>query len=191
MKPKVALIVGHSELSQGAVASDGTTEWVFNGNLAAKVKEYLTVAEGVLYYRMRGLGELIDRVNRKAPAFAVSFHANAFNRKATGTETLYYHSSTPSARLAQLLQQAMVGTLRLPDRGTKPRSSEDRGGYLLSGLRCPVALIEPFFIDNTRDLHAAVAHFDTLARAIAGAIDAYAAETHSVMDDAQLGDHDV
>jgi hypothetical protein len=35
--PDVALVVGHSRDSQGAVAIDGTTEWIWNREHAARI----------------------------------------------------------------------------------------------------------------------------------------------------------
>ena len=73
--------------------------------------------------------------------------------------------------MAEILQNAMVGYLKLPNRGVKPKTSEDRGGYLLRYTEAPCVIAEPFFIDNNDDLARAQEDLEGLAEAYAGAID--------------------
>ncbi|MCP4503027.1 MAG: N-acetylmuramoyl-L-alanine amidase, partial [Deltaproteobacteria bacterium] len=113
---------------------------------------------------------LPKQINEHHPDLVVSLHCNAFNKKATGTETLYYHASTEGKRMASLLQRKIVDVLGLADRGIKPKHSEDRGGYLLRETNAPCVLAEPFFIDNNKDLKIAQANHSDLVRAYADAI---------------------
>lgn len=73
--------------------------------------------------------------------------------------------------MAAILLNALVSELRLPDRGIKPKTSEDRGGYLLRYTKAPAVISEPFFIDNDQDLSVARSDLEGLARAYASAID--------------------
>jgi len=84
---------------------------------------------------------------------------------------LYYHSSDASRTVAEILQRGLVGFFGLPDRGIKPRTSEDRGGYLLCYTNAPCVIAEPFFIDNDQDLSKAKEDPEGLAAAYAALID--------------------
>uniref|UniRef100_A0A6H1ZIV1 Putative N-acetylmuramoyl-L-alanine amidase n=1 Tax=viral metagenome TaxID=1070528 RepID=A0A6H1ZIV1_9ZZZZ len=167
---KCALIIGHKESSQGAVSPSGITEFAYNQELAKLIKKYVERAEVVIVYR-RTYEQLPDDVNQIKPDFAISLHCNAFNKKASGSETLFYNGSSKGKALAQKLQTAIVKVLGLPDRGIKAKTSEDRGGYLLRYVKAPVVLIEPFFIDNPNDFAVGVDKKNVLAGVIAKVID--------------------
>ena len=96
---------------------------------------------------------------------------NAFNGRASGTEVLYYHRSEVGKTIAEILQGGLVDFLGLPDRGIKPKTSEDRGGYLLRYTNAPCVIAEPFFIDNDQDLAKAKENLDALAAVCASSID--------------------
>ena len=64
---------------------------------------------------------------------------------------MYYHKSKQGKAIAQIFQNNMLSALGLSNRGLKPISAEDRGGYLLRYTNAPCVLIEPFFIDNNSD----------------------------------------
>jgi len=168
-KKRCALIIGHKESSPGAVSPSGESEFAYNSGLAAEIKK-LTKTEVVIVHR-RTYKELPADVNQINPDFAISLHCNAFNKKASGSETLFYNGSSKGKALAQKLQTAIVKVLGLPDRGVKGKSSEDRGGYLLRYAKAPVALVEPFFIDNPADYMVGTEKKAELAEAIAGVID--------------------
>uniref|UniRef100_A0A6M3LXK8 Putative N-acetylmuramoyl-L-alanine amidase n=3 Tax=viral metagenome TaxID=1070528 RepID=A0A6M3LXK8_9ZZZZ len=167
---KCALIVGHKESSQGAVSPSGITEFAYNQELAELIKKYVERAEVVIVYR-RTYEQLPDDVNQIKPDFAVSLHCNAFNKKASGSEVLYYEKSSKGKELARKLQTAIVKVLGLPDRGIKAKTSEDRGGYLLRYVKAPIVIIEPFFIDNPADYMVGAEKKAELAEAIAHVID--------------------
>jgi len=159
---KVALIVGHSSTSGGAVnklAHAAVNEYEFNNALVKEIVEAFnrTVPEEQnitleIVYRDNGYAQLPSDVNKTKADFAISFHCNAFNTKASGTEMLYYHSSDNSKMLAGIALNNVVNALNLPDRGIKPKHSEDRGGYLLRETNMPCIISEAFFIDNIFDL---------------------------------------
>ena len=77
--------------------------------------------------------------------------------------------------IAEILKNALVENLKLPDRVIKPKTSEDRGGYLLRYTKAPCVIAEPFFIDNDDDLARAQEDLEGLAEAYAGAINAISA----------------
>ena len=64
--------------------------------------------------------------------------------------------------------------LDLPNRGAKPKTAEDRGGYLLMNTDAPCVIAEPFFIDNNKDLKIAQENKGDLVAAYFSAISAIA-----------------
>lgn len=171
----VALIVGHSQSSQGASNANGMTEWAFNHVLASLVANHLTASgkvKPVLIHRDT-YSELPEKVNETGADIAVSFHANAFNTEATGSEVLYYHRSIKGRKLADIMQFAATDALGLTDRGIKPKNESDRGGHLLRHTSMPCVIVEPFFIDNSADLKIAMEKQCELAKNYAHAIEGY------------------
>jgi N-acetylmuramoyl-L-alanine amidase len=155
---KIALIIGHSHKAQGAVNPDsGLTEFRFNEKLAENVRAKLAYMgqDAVLVYR-ESYKDLPEKVNALSPDLIVSFHCNAFNTEATGTETLFFTGSENGSILAKEIQKRIVNLLELPDRGIKPKQPGDRGAYLLQKTKAPAVILEPFFIDNLQDLKRAL-----------------------------------
>ena len=172
--PLCALVIGHKKTSPGATnPSTGLTEFEFNDELARLIEDQVDSVRIQRVYRTV-YRQLPDDINALDADFVVSLHCNAFNGSASGTEVLYYYKSTRGQQMAALLQQRLLQQLDLPDRGIKPRTSEDRGGYLLRYTRAPCIIAEPFFIDNDADLASAQADPKGLARAYADAIESMA-----------------
>jgi N-acetylmuramoyl-L-alanine amidase len=169
---KIALVVGHSEKAQGAANSDSRiTEFQYNKKLVAQTQEKLQNMgiEAVIIYRDTYKG-LPGKINKENPDLIVSFHCNACNKKASGSETLFLLRSKNGKILADELQKYVVSVLELPNRGAKPRTIDDRGGFLLKYTKAPCVILEPFFIDNNSDLKKAQKLQEELASSISMAI---------------------
>jgi N-acetylmuramoyl-L-alanine amidase len=170
-RKKCALVIGHKKTSPGALnPNTGIKEFDFNEALAISIEGKTTTSEIQRIYR-RTYKDLPDDINQYDPHFTISLHCNAFNQEVSGTEVLYYYNSKKGKIMAEILQNALVGYLKLPDRGAKPKASEDRGGYLLRYTEAPCVIAEPFFIDNDDDLARAQEDIEGLAEAYADAID--------------------
>ena len=171
-KMKCALVVGHSSRSQGAEnESKKVTEFMFNAELANNI-QYRLKAAGIeidIVFRDK-YRDLPSKINAKKPDFIISLHCNAFNQQASGTEVLYYHKSKPGHMIARVLHENLVDALELNNRGIKPKTSEDRGGYLLRYTHAPCVIAEPFFIDNNHDLDQAKVNYEWLVKAYADSI---------------------
>ncbi len=166
-----ALVIGHKKYSPGAVNEKlGITEFDFNDDLAVLIEKKVRLTNVQRIYR-RTYRELPGDINALAPDFVVSLHCNAFNKKASGTEVLYYYRSAQGKKMAEVILRHLVDFLELPNRGIKPKTAEDRGGYLLRYTSAPCVIAEPFFIDNDKDLARALSDRDGLAEAYARAID--------------------
>ncbi|NOY65681.1 MAG: N-acetylmuramoyl-L-alanine amidase [Nitrospirae bacterium] len=170
-KKLCALVIGHKKSSPGAINKNtGLTEFEFNEELARRIEKRAENVDIQRVYR-RTYAELPADINALGPDFIVSLHCNAFNGQASGTEVLYYHRSETGRRMAEVLLKHLVECLKLPDRGIKPKTAEDRGGYLLRYTKAPCVISEPFFIDNDDDLAKAEENLDALALAYARAIE--------------------
>jgi N-acetylmuramoyl-L-alanine amidase len=171
MTKKCALVVGHSSDSQGAQNSaTKLTEFQFNDELAGLIKQKVSGVDVEIVYRDT-YNQLPAKINALKPDFVVSLHCNAFDGKASGTEVLYYHRSSDGQACAGMLQNRLVEALGLRNRGVRPKSVEDRGGYLLRNAKDPCIISEPFFIDNDDDLRIAQDKKEELVNAYARAIE--------------------
>jgi len=171
-----ALVIGHSEKSPGAInVNSGMTEFAFNNKMAKQIKILSDKVEVHLVYR-KTYKDLPDDINRLNPDFIMSLHCNAFNKQASGTETLYYYKSRKGKLMAELTQARLVKTLGLKDRGAHGLTTEDRGGYLLRYTLKPCIIAEPFFIDNDSDLNIAQQNFNPLCYAYIDAINEISAQ---------------
>ncbi len=181
----VALVVGHTPKSQGAVNDGhGVSEFMFNNALAPSVAKHLGLlgVRPIIVYRetsSNGYNRLPGQVNATEADICLSMHCNAFNDKPNGSEVLYYHGSANSKRLASLLLDGITDCLGLKNRGLRPvnyeyqGSKNDRGGYLLKKTKMPAVIVEPFFIDADSSLNLAYAKLDELAKTYADACAKY------------------
>ena len=153
---KIAVVVGHSSKSQGAMNKRyKVTEFQFFEALAREIKknfsDFNMSDEIVIIHRENGYAKLPSEINSFSVDLVVSLHANAFNRSVDGCEMLYYHKSESGKEIATIFQKKIVKLLANSDRGIKAKTSEDRGGYLLKETHAPCIICEPFFIDNDAD----------------------------------------
>ena len=93
---------------------------------AALILQYQLQKAGIKYQivlRDVGITKLINDLNKAAGKddIILSFHLNSGVVTATGTETLYWHTSTKGKKLAGLVQKNLVKVLGLADRGIKIR----------------------------------------------------------------------
>jgi N-acetylmuramoyl-L-alanine amidase len=168
---KVALVIGHKKNRPGACNEDyGKCEFEFNEKLVKDIKNKINRNYEVEIVYRDTYRDLPDKVNKLNPDFVVSFHCNAFNKKASGSEVLYYRTSKKGKEIARIFQKYIIQTLGLYDRGIKGKGSEDRGGYILRYTKAPCILIEPFFIDNNVDYMRVQERYDAFVEALKNAI---------------------
>ena len=168
---KVALVIGHKKNRPGACNNDhNICEFEFNEKLTKDIKNKVSRDYEVEIVYRDTYRDLPNKVNKLNPDFVISFHCNAFNRKASGSETLYYHTSKKGKEIAKIFQKYIVQTLGLHDRGIKGKGSEDRGGFILRYTKAPCILIEPFFIDNNIDYQIVQDNYDAFVEALKNAI---------------------
>ena len=170
-KKRCALVIGHKKESQGAVnIKSGISEFQFNEGLLPKIEQRVKNTTIHRIYR-KTYSSLPGDINDLDPDFVVSLHCNSYDGTASGSGVLFYHRSLIGKEIAGILLEKLVSCLKLPSRGIKPKTTEDRGGYLLRYTTAPCVISEPFFIDNDNDLAVAMEKRDELAEAYAMAID--------------------
>lgn len=177
----VCLCIGHSAADEGARSIDNKIgEYSFNKNLANLIKEDLesnkinvAIVNRLTDGGGTGMSADIKAVNSIKSECIIELHANAFNNKATGSEVLYWHSSSSGKKLANYIQSQTVKILKLADRGIKPINNNDRGGSVLKGSKYPMVICEPFFIDNPSDLKIVQENEKELSIAISKGIQEY------------------
>lgn len=151
---KIALVVGHSKLSQGAAnINQNITEWKYNKQLAEDIGNKLKHNWCIIYRDdvKNGYNKLPSKVNAWDPDIVLSLHCNAFNGKTKGHEVLYWNTSKKGLELATRLNKAIHRCLDTNDRGVKPKYDGDRGALILKSTKAPCVILEPFFIDNDID----------------------------------------
>ena len=153
-KIKCALVIGHKKTSQGAHNEKyNISEFDFNDKLTQQIGNHPDIVNSNIevnrIYR-RTYNQLPHDINEYNPDFIISLHCNAFNKKASGSEVLYYHKSKMGKKIADILNKQFK-SLPNNNRGIRPKSAEDRGGYLLMNTNAPCIIAEPFFIDNDTD----------------------------------------
>lgn len=175
----IALEIGHTPASGGAAHVDThLTEYDFNQTLARCVAGHLPKVDPVITGRDWGDpngSRLPDKLNGMDLDAVVALHANAYKHKALGCETLYWPDSEGGQVLAELLVDHFHEALGNPLRGAKGRR-EGRGAYFLKNTEMVYVLAEPFFIDETEDLHLAQKNLGSLAWAYAESIRLYVKE---------------
>ena len=168
MKNKVVLVIGHDPVSTGAVnKNSGISEHKFNSAIAYSIKEK---HPDCIVVSRDDYNLLPNKINALCPDLIISLHCNAFDKKATGTETLYFHSSIKGRKIASIFQKNIVDVLGLADRGIKARNKGDRGSWLLRKTIAPAIITEPFFIDNDNDLMTAEDKMAALVEAYVNSI---------------------
>lgn len=119
------------------------------------------------------LWEVCNRSNNWDADVFVSIHCNAFDGDANGAECWHYYSSTQGKKLAQCIQNQLVTTLPLADRGIKSAKPRVNGLYVLTNTDAVACLVETAFIDNAGDADLLQTKYDDIARAIARGVTDY------------------
>jgi len=154
---RICIDPGHGGYDPGAVGPSGVKEKDINLAVAKLLADKLrNVGKEVILTRAGDLvpwrpdNDLWERCNIANKANAdifISIHCNSANNPAaTGTETFCYQRVGASFDLSQAVQNSLVQTLGLPDRGVKTANF-----YVLKATKMPAILVELAFINNPRE----------------------------------------
>ena len=167
----IAIVVGHNARAQGAVSVDGTSEFVWNSDLAEMIRDH-DPAGVRIFQRRRGGGYSaeIDRVYAEVAdwqaAVSIELHFNgSASASASGVLTLS-SGFAGSMNLAEEVHRRCVAVMERRDRGIEVRTRHQRGGRSLWQGKAPASMTEPFFGSNPEDWRRANARKEYLAEAI-------------------------
>lgn len=118
------------------------------------------------------LQTICDIANESGADIFISIHCNAAaSRQANGTETFCYNLGGWAERLAECVQQQIVTSLDILDRGVKTANF-----YVLRNTLMPAILVELGFVSNQMDAELLRYAQDDFARAIARGVTDYELE---------------
>ncbi|MFL0195419.1 cell wall-binding repeat-containing protein [Clostridium sp. WILCCON 0269] len=150
---------GHGGYDSGAVGPTGTLEKNVTLAVALKVGKILESNNvQVIYTRTsdnvpwpsdvaEDLQMRCDISNNSGANYFVCIHANSADDPTVGgTETYYFDGSTAGEKLAQSIQEELVKTTGLQDRGIKTADY-----YVLKNTNSPAILTELAFISNPKE----------------------------------------
>lgn len=155
---RVGLVIGHSRRGdEGAVSYNGYSEWEYHHKIlfptlvpiVKQSAEVTVISHLASSSYSAAMTELAAKLRAAKVDFVISFHFNSFDKKASGFEQLYWHSSTRGKLLAHHLNYAQSQlSSPSPNRGIKPIVRGKRGSQFLRKTHCPAVIQESFFGDN-------------------------------------------
>lgn len=179
LKPVVVLIVGHERRAPGAGFALGGSEYDYNKKVALLAEEIAAKSPvlnlKVLYRDGIGISGVYKQAQKLKPDACIELHFNAFNRQASGTETLC-SVEAQDKELALMVQKMCCEVFERKDlsRGVKVLPRSARGGqniYALPGFaNC---LVEPFFGDNLNEARLAQAKLPTYAVGLVSVLESW------------------
>lgn len=176
---KVFINPGHAPNGQPDPGAVNTTTGLRESDVAYNVGQtaakYL-VAAGIETQVLQDddLGYICMAANDSGADLFVSIHCNAAdNPQALGTETYYHPVSPQGKKLAQTIQNQLVHSLHMVNRGIKEAVPGRNGLYVLNNTIMPSVLVELGFISNDHDEKVLANYQDALARAIARGVTDY------------------
>lgn len=169
---KIFINSGHCIGADPGACGNGLEEAKVCWNISNRVSNYLqAVGYTTKVFSYDDLSVICDDANAWNADLFISIHCNAFNGRASGTET-FSSGFSDSVKLANAIQNRIVKTLGTVNRGVK-----QQGLYVVKYTDAPAVLVETAFIDNPSDAELLATREDDFARAIAcGVTDFYAAE---------------
>lgn len=161
---KIAVIVGHNPIKQGAlsIAPLGRSEFDFNAELAqimlAKSSTYSF--EIAIFYReyqksyRKEIQKVYEEVDAWKADFSTELHFNSAVFTALGSEVLS-SGSIKSLAFAKKTQKELINLFERTgktDRGVKVRKKGARGYRSLVAGKAAAIIVEPFFGSNRQDV---------------------------------------
>lgn len=175
---KLAIVVGHNTRKPGAYSAElGENEHPFNTRVA-DIMAGLAGQYGFevqVFHRRSDISsttaeieECYRRVNAWIPStrdgLCGELHFNAFNERTGGCEMLYWHTSTGGPVVAQHLQDGVLSSFSLNDRGIKANDGSQAGSVSLRSCATYNVVLEPVFGDYRPDAAQVRNREATLAR---------------------------
>jgi N-acetylmuramoyl-L-alanine amidase len=154
---KIAIIIGHRSGSQGAYSKHlRLTEYQFNSTVALMLSDIADIYERPntrFVSEAFRIKQLVNEINKHDYELVISLHFNHFHiEQANGVEALYFITNKFSKVIAQEYVTMVSDQFKVKPRAlVSVRSTKQRGGTLICGLKAPAILVEPFFGSNEYD----------------------------------------
>lgn len=158
---KLAIVIGHSKIAQGAMSTDplNMSEYEFNTVIAENmfrygkdkgldVKVFTRDEIGIV-----GAYRLVNKWVGEDRGVCIELHFNAANTKAQGTEVLYDTVPSSNEEFSQVVHDdlcVLFKRIGKTNRGIK-LVDVGRGARNLAECKVIGCLVEPFFGDNVSD----------------------------------------
>lgn len=151
---KIALVIGHTPTSPGAVGSGKVSEYKFNNELVQELVNHCDLDnsnEYKIFYRSTSIGfyglqmeALHLDIDEWGADVSIEFHFNgAMNPTINGHEVLY--CSAGGHAVASILDEQFDEHLPNRDRNLKKVDQTDRGGGFVCRGESSAVILEPFF----------------------------------------------
>lgn len=158
----VVIDAGHGGIDPGKVGVNDALEKDINLSIAMKLKKYLEQQDiRVIMTRETDMGlyeesdsnkKVRDMKNRLAimeeikPELVISIHQNSYPEESvSGMQVFYYETSTEGKRLAEMMQQTMIESLK-PQKERTAKANDTY--YLLKKTSAPIVIVECGFLSN-------------------------------------------
>ena len=158
----VVIDAGHGGIDPGKVGINDALEKDINLSIAMKLKSYLEQQDiKVIMTRETDMGlyeesdsnkKVRDMKNRLAimeeikPELVISIHQNSYPEESvSGMQVFYYETSTEGKRLAEIMQQTMIVSLK-PQKERTAKANDTY--YLLKKTSAPIVIVECGFLSN-------------------------------------------
>lgn len=169
--PTVIVDAGHGGEDGGAIAVDNSNEKDYNLQIALKLcdilklngynvimtrtEDIMTCDDGLTTIRERKVSDIKNRfslIENNPDAIFISIHQNKYSDSAQhGTQVFYSGNNEKSKRLADILQNEIVGAVQPDNKRTTKKSGKEI--YLLYHAESTAVLVECGFISNWEDLN--------------------------------------
>lgn len=185
----LAIVVGHNSYAQGAsfnldfrtYPKGPRSEFQFHSVVSKYIKEQCDASGHInTHIIFRDVKTDVEGAYKRAEALGcdllIELHYNAFNEKASGTETLASYR-TDDVNFATVVQKHLCVAFNRTgmSRGVKSIPQNQNGGYAVHRLiRVPNCLTEAFFGDNRAEATFAWENKTTYANALRNAVLEYA-----------------
>jgi N-acetylmuramoyl-L-alanine amidase len=147
---KLGIVVGHTAKSSGAELIDGTSEYIYNSQIAKKIVQLGPAYGFEVKVFFRDVGGL-EGAHSEAAAWGakavIELHFNYSTPVASGSEVLCIEKHE---KFASIVANKIKGIFSDVNRGVKVRVFNDRGYYNVN-RKIPTVLPEPFFGNNREE----------------------------------------
>ena len=162
---KIFINAGHGGNDPGAVSKNGVKEADITKKVSALLAYNLILNGYIVEYfqQEKSFTEVSTVENTSNSDLFISIHCNsATNTSANGVEVLYYPTSTKGKKFAQQVQNELVKTTKLRDRGIKSRTDL----HVLKRTKAVAILVELAFLSNEHEEELLVNYPEMFANAI-------------------------